>query len=131
AFLSPVSTLCGDRPAPPLVPFWVNCFVSPMPTARRCFAAGRHIASVVAEGPWNVAVIATGGLSHFPELSLARIGTSDAAFDRRIVGWMEQGETDALCALTAKEIHETGSHEAGHRVGLSGGGGRGGAGGGA
>jgi aromatic ring-opening dioxygenase catalytic subunit (LigB family) len=111
AFLSPVSTLCGDRPAPPLVPFWVNCFVSPMPTARRCFAAGRHIARVIAEGPWNVAVIATGGLSHFPELSLARIGTSDAAFDRRIVGWMERGETDALCALTAKEIHETGSHE--------------------
>ena len=85
AFLSPVSTLCGDRPVPPLVPFWVNCFVAPLPTARRCFAAGRHIARVVAEGPWNVAVIATGGLSHFPELSLARVGTSDPAFDRRIV----------------------------------------------
>ena len=66
AFLSPVSTLCGDRPAPPLVPFWVNCFVAPLPMARRCFAAGRHIARVVAEGPWDVAVIATGGLSHFP-----------------------------------------------------------------
>lgn len=111
AFLSPVSTLCGENPAPPLVPFWVNCFVAPMPTPRRCFAAGRHIARVIAEGPWNVAVIATGGLSHFPELSLARIGTSDAAFDRRIVGWMEQGDAEALCGLTVKELHETGSHE--------------------
>src|SRR5206468_3447223 len=27
AFLSPVSTLYGDRPVPPLVPFWVNCRV--------------------------------------------------------------------------------------------------------
>lgn len=111
AFLSPVSTLCGHRPVPPLVPFWVNCFLAPRPTAPRCFAAGRHIARVVAEGSWNVAVIATGGLSHFPELSLARVGQSDAAFDRRIVRDMEAGDHEALCALTAKELHETGSHE--------------------
>jgi aromatic ring-opening dioxygenase catalytic subunit (LigB family) len=111
AFLSPVSVLCGARPAPPLVPIWVNCFVKPQPTARRCFEVGRHLARVVASGPWNVAVIATGGLSHFPELSLARIGTSDAAFDRRIVRALEDADHEALCALTIKELHETGSHE--------------------
>jgi aromatic ring-opening dioxygenase catalytic subunit (LigB family) len=111
AFLSPVATLCGTQPAPPLVPFWVNCFVAPQPTARRCFAAGRHIARVIAEGPWDVAVIATGGLSHFPELSLARVGQSDPAFDRRLVRWLEAGEHEPLRALTAKELHETGSHE--------------------
>jgi aromatic ring-opening dioxygenase catalytic subunit (LigB family) len=111
AFLSPVATLCGDRPTPPLVPFWVNCFVAPQPTARRCFAAGRHVARVIAEGPWDVAVIATGGLSHFPELSLARVGTSDVEFDRRVVRLLETGEHEALCALTVKELHETGSHE--------------------
>jgi 2,3-dihydroxyphenylpropionate 1,2-dioxygenase len=93
------------------VPIWVNCFVAPQPTAQRCFAAGRHIARVVAEGPWKVAIIATGGLSHFPELSLARVGQSDPEFDRRIVQWMEGGEHEALAALTAKELHETGSHE--------------------
>ncbi len=111
AFLSPVSTLYGDRPVPPLVPFWVNCFVAPQPTAQRCFAVGRHIARVVAEGPWNVAVIATGGLSHFPELSLARVGQSDVAFDRRVVKWMEAGNYEPVTALTAKELHESGSHE--------------------
>jgi 2,3-dihydroxyphenylpropionate 1,2-dioxygenase len=111
AFLSPVSTLYGARPVPPLVPFWVNCFVAPQPTAQRCFAVGRHIARVVAEGPWNVAVIATGGLSHFPELSLARVGQSDVAFDRRVVKWMEAGNYEPMTALTAKELHESGSHE--------------------
>jgi len=111
AFLSPVSTLCGAQPAPPLVPFWVNCFVSPQPTARRCYAAGRHIARVVGEGPWRVAVIATGGLSHFPELSLARVGTSDVAFDRWLVGLMETADHETLCALTTKELDLTGSHE--------------------
>jgi 2,3-dihydroxyphenylpropionate 1,2-dioxygenase len=111
AFLSPVSTLYGDRPAPPLVPFWVNCFVAPQPTARRCVAAGRHMAHVIADGPWRVAVIATGGLSHFPELSLARVGQSDVGFDRRIVTWLEAGDAEPLAALSAKELHDTGSHE--------------------
>ncbi len=111
AFLSPVSTLCGEASAPPLVPFWVNCFVAPQPTARRCFAAGRHIAHVVAEAPWRVAVIATGGLSHFPGLSLARVGTSDVNFDRRLVRLMESGDHEPLCALTMKDLDESGSHE--------------------
>ena len=111
AFLSPVSVLCGERPVPPLAPLWVNCFVSPQPTARRCFAVGQHLARVVAGGPWNVAVIATGGLSHFPELSFARLGTSDVTFDRRIVSALEHADHEALCALTVKELHETGSHE--------------------
>jgi aromatic ring-opening dioxygenase catalytic subunit (LigB family) len=111
AFLSPLTTLYGERPMPPLVPFWVNCFVQPLPPARRCFAAGQHIARVIADGPWNVGVIATGGLSHFPELSMARVGTSDVEFDRRLVGWMERGDYKALMALTTRELHESGSHE--------------------
>ena len=111
AFLSPLTTLFGDRPMPSLVPFWVNCFVQPLPAARRCFAAGEHIARVIAAGPWNVGIIATGGLSHFPELSIARVGTSDVDFDRRIVGWMEEGDHKRLTALTTRELHETGSHE--------------------
>ena len=111
AFLSPLTTLYGDRPIPPLVPFWVNCFVPPPPTARRCFEAGQHIARIVAASPWNVAIIATGGLSHFPELSLARVGESDVEFDRRVVGWLEAGDHDAVRALATKELHQTGSHE--------------------
>jgi len=111
AFLSPLTALHGERPMTPLVPFWVNCFVQPLPSARRCFAAGQHIARVVADGPWDVGIIATGGLSHFPELSLARVGQSDVEFDRRVVGWMERGEYDALSGLSTKELHDSGSHE--------------------
>ena len=111
AFLSPLGTLYGEAPMPPLVPFWVNCFIAPQPTARRCFAAGQHIARVIARSDWNVAVLATGGLSHFPGLTLKRVGTSDPAFDRRIVSAMEAGKHDELTALTIGELHETGSHE--------------------
>ena len=111
AFLSPVNTLHGHRPIPPLVPIWVNCFVAPQPTARRCFAFGQHIARVVAAGPWNVGIIATGGLSHFPELALSRVGETDTVFDRRLVHWMETGEHAPLLELSADELHKSGSHE--------------------
>src|SRR5439155_24707023 len=64
-----------------------------------------------AGGPWRVAVIAGGGLSRLRGLSLARVGRSDRLFDRRVVTLMEAGDHAALAALTAKELHETGSHE--------------------
>jgi len=111
AFLSPVNTLHGNRPIPPLVPIWVNCFVAPQPTARRCFAFGQHVARVVAASPWNVGIIATGGLSHFPELSLPRVGETDTVFDRKLVHWMETGEHEPLLELSPDELHKRGSHE--------------------
>jgi 2,3-dihydroxyphenylpropionate 1,2-dioxygenase len=111
AFLSPVNTLHGSRPIPPLVPIWVNCFVAPQPTARRCFAFGQFLARVIAASPWRVGIIATGGLSHFPELALARVGETDTVFDRRLVHWMERGEHESLLELGADELHKTGSHE--------------------
>jgi 2,3-dihydroxyphenylpropionate 1,2-dioxygenase len=111
AFLSPVNTMHGTRPIPPLVPIFVNAFVAPQPTARRCFALGQHIARVVAKSPWNVGIIATGGLSHFPELSLPRVGETDTVFDRKLIHWMEAGEHAPLQELTADELHKTGGHE--------------------
>lgn len=111
AFLSPVNTLLGRRPVPPLVPIFVNAFIAPQPTARRCFQFGQHIARVVAGSPWKVGIIATGGLSHFPELLLSRVGETDTVFDRKLIDWMEQGEHEPLLDLTADELHKTGSHE--------------------
>jgi len=111
AFLSPVNVMHGARPIPPLVPIWINCFVAPQPTARRCFALGRHIARVVAGSPWNAGIIATGGLSHFPELSLPRVGETDTVFDRKLLHWLETGEHEPLMALTGDELHKSGEHE--------------------
>ena len=111
AFLSPVMTLHGTRPITPLVPIWINCFVAPQPTPVRCFALGQHIARVVGRSPWNVGIIATGGLSHFPELSLARVGESDVVFDKRLLHQLERGDHEPLRMLTTDELHKTGEHE--------------------
>jgi 2,3-dihydroxyphenylpropionate 1,2-dioxygenase len=111
AFLAPVNTMHGSRTIPPLVPIWVNCFVASQPSARRCFAFGQHIARVVARSPWNVGIIATGGLSHFPELSVPRIGETDTVFDQKLIHWMERGEHEPLQELSADELHKSGGHE--------------------
>jgi hypothetical protein len=58
-----------------------------------------------------VGIIATGGLSHFPELSLPRVGETDTVFDRKLIHWMETGEHGPLQELTADELHKSGSHE--------------------
>src|SRR6266516_2951975 len=111
AFLSPVNTLLGPRTIPPLVPIFVNAFIAPQPTARRCFQFGQHIARVVAKSPWAVGMIATGGLSHFPELLLGRVGETDIVFDRKLIHWMERGEHEPLLELTTAELHKAGEHE--------------------
>jgi 2,3-dihydroxyphenylpropionate 1,2-dioxygenase len=110
AFLSPATEMF-PRDLPPLAPVWVNCFVAPQPTPRRCFALGQHLARVVAAGPWNVALIATGGMSHFPELKVSLVGTSDTPFDRKVLGWLEAGDHTALQGLTVRELHLAGEHE--------------------
>src|SRR5438046_5580123 len=56
---------------------------------------------VVATSPWNVGLIATGGLSHFPELRLPRVGESDVVFDQKLLGWLRSEEhTSELQSLT-------------------------------
>jgi 2,3-dihydroxyphenylpropionate 1,2-dioxygenase len=111
AFLSPVMTMHGARPVIPLVPIWINCFIAPQPTPARCFALGQHIARVVTRSPWNVGIIGTGGLSHFPELLVPRVGEADTVFDRKLIHWMEAGEHEPLQSLTPAELHKTGEHE--------------------
>ena len=104
-------TMHGTRSVTPLVPIWINCFVAPQPTPGRCFALGRHISRVVAKSPWDVGIIATGGLSHFPELLLPRVGESDVVFDRKLLRWLTEGEHEPLQSLTPGELHKAGEHE--------------------
>ena len=50
----------------PVVPIFVNAYLPPLPTARRCAQLGKAIAQVIAARPERVAIIASGGMSHFP-----------------------------------------------------------------
>lgn len=81
-----------DR-VPPHVPVFVNTFYPPnQPPVRRCFEFGRALARAVAS--WGedrkVAVIASGGLSHF---------VIDEGFDRRVLDALAAADVDALSAM--------------------------------
>jgi protocatechuate 4,5-dioxygenase beta chain len=49
----------------PVVPIWVNAFVKPLPTAKRCYALGRALRGAIESWPQDarVAVVGTGSFS--------------------------------------------------------------------
>lgn len=49
----------------PVVPIWVNAFVKPLPTAKRCYALGRAVRGAIDSlaGDMRVAVVGTGSFS--------------------------------------------------------------------
>jgi 2,3-dihydroxyphenylpropionate 1,2-dioxygenase len=67
----------------PVVPIIINTLTTPMPTARRCFDLGRLIGEHLQRSPSRVALIATGGLSHWP--GEAKHGKINTAFDREFL----------------------------------------------
>src|ERR1700683_744262 len=58
-----------ENRAIPVVPIFINTYLPPLPSARRCAALGKAIADIIAGRPENVAMIASGGMSHYPGTS--------------------------------------------------------------
>src|SRR5205814_7792301 len=48
-------------PAVPLVPLYVNVYLPPQPTPRRCYASGRALRGIIDATPEPGAVLASGG----------------------------------------------------------------------
>src|SRR5204863_1443706 len=81
--------ILNSRPLP-LIPILVNTYYPPnQPTAKRCFDFGRAVARGVKawQGNERVAVVASGGVSHF---------VIDEAFDWRLINAMKQRNYQAL-----------------------------------
>src|SRR2546425_637357 len=82
-----------------------------------CVRIGRSVSRMAQEGAIEFDRALDGLAERYPvheELAhriLEEGLESDPEFDRRVVGWMERGEHASLTALTAKELHATGSHE--------------------
>lgn len=81
--------IMGDQ-VPPHVPVIINTFYAPnQPSAARCLALGRSLGRAISD--WKsdarVAVIGSGGLSHF---------VVDEAFDREFLASLENADHEAL-----------------------------------
>jgi Catalytic LigB subunit of aromatic ring-opening dioxygenase len=82
----------------PIVPIFVNTYYPPnVPSAARGYALGRAIARAVRTWPGDerVAVIASGGLSHF---------VVNEALDQRVLDALTRGDADGLRCLRRAEL---------------------------
>jgi hypothetical protein len=81
----------------PIIPFHVNAYFPPMPSAQTCYELGRSIARALKDRPERVALMASGGLSHDPRGP--RAGWIDTALDHWVLEQLRTGNGEALCHL--------------------------------
>ena len=108
AFAVPFEYVIGERDIP-VVPFFTNVYVPPLPTPKRCAALGKAIAAIIKGRKERVAIIASGGMSHYP--GTRKYLHPEFDFDRWLVAQFEAGNTDALLNMTGTELDEVGNTE--------------------
>lgn len=93
----------------PVVPVIVNGVNPPYPTARRCYAFGRMLTAAIAaaDAVDRVAVLATGGLSHW--VGMPQAGTVDEDFDRDFLARLEAGDAGRLTDYDDDQIEAAGN----------------------
>jgi hypothetical protein len=108
AFVVPFEYVLEERPIP-VVPLFVNVYVPPLPQPRRCYRLGRALAEIVAERRERVAILASGGMSHYP--GTEKYPHPEFEFDRWVLGILEQGRASELLALSTERLDLEGNTE--------------------
>jgi aromatic ring-opening dioxygenase catalytic subunit (LigB family) len=108
AFAVPFDLVIGNRDIP-VIPFFTNVYVPPLPTPQRCAAFGQALAEIVKGRKERVAIITSGGMSHFP--GTTKYLHPEFDFDRWMVSQLEAGNTDALLSMTNLQLDEVGNTE--------------------
>jgi protocatechuate 4,5-dioxygenase beta chain/2,3-dihydroxyphenylpropionate 1,2-dioxygenase len=93
----------------PIVPIIVNAYVAPQPTPRRCHDLGRALREVFLASDRRVALLASGGMSHYP--GTPRYPHPDFAFDRSLLDSLARGEGSRLVGMTGPQLDEVGNIE--------------------
>ena len=91
--------LMHNRAAIPTVPVHLNTYFPPnQPTPARCLAIGRAIRRAIESWPADlrVAIIGTGGLSHF---------VVDEPFDRQFLEALASGDAERIGSLPRAKLH--------------------------
>ena len=93
----------------PILPIYVNTWVDPAPSPRRCYQVGELIREVADNSKERLAILATGGLSHFP--GSPRIGEIDEGFDHKLLQVMRQGKGRSFCDYSVQDLLQAGDTE--------------------
>ena len=97
------------EPKIPILPIYVNTWVDPLPTPRRCYQVGELIRSVAESRGERIALLATGGLSHFP--GSPRIGEIDTQFDHQLLEILREGKGKTLADYSLEQLQQAGDSE--------------------
>src|SRR5262245_38893896 len=108
AFVVPFEYILEERQIP-IVPLFVNVYVPPLPQPHRAYQVGRAIAEIIAAGEERVAILASGGMSHYP--GTEKYGYPDFDFDQYLLQVIEAGELSSLLSLSSQKLDETGETE--------------------
>jgi len=108
SFAAPFEWVLGKRDIP-VVPIFINTYLPPLPSARRCAALGKAIAEIVASRPERVALLASGGMSHYPGTWKYYKPAYD--FDHWCIRELENGHSDSFLNLTPEQLDEVGNTE--------------------
>ena len=107
-FATPFQYVIDQRKIP-IVPFFTNVYLPPLPSTKRCLALGAAIADIVKGRKERVCIIASGGMSHYP--GTWKYPTPEFDFDRWMIAELEAGRTESLINMTSGQLDETGNTE--------------------
>jgi 2,3-dihydroxyphenylpropionate 1,2-dioxygenase len=105
----------------PTIPLIVNCLTQPLPPLRRCYHMGRVLGEMAGAWPERVALLATGGLSHWP--AMLQAGKINVEFDQGFLRMIREGRADEFARYTDAEVEAEagpGAHEIRTWVALAG-----------
>ncbi len=108
SFVVPLHYLLPD-PAPAVIPFFVNTYLPPQPWPNRCYQVGQALGEIIRRRPERVALVASGGLSHYPGTDLYPHPDND--FDAELLKSIQAGELHHLAAFTPMELDRHGNLE--------------------
>jgi 2,3-dihydroxyphenylpropionate 1,2-dioxygenase len=90
----------------PIIPANINCQGPPLAPLKRAWAFGEALRSAIDSVPERVALVATGGISHWPATPDA--GKITAAWDRDFLARWAANDRDALLSYTDADTYRDG-----------------------
>ena len=93
----------------PVLPIYVNAYLPPQPSTERCYAFGAALARIVGAMGLKTAVVASGGMSHYPGTD--RYAEPDLAWDEKALDRIAEGNLKSLAGYDAAELDRAGNVE--------------------
>jgi len=93
----------------PVLPIYVNAYLPPQPTMERCYAFGQAVARIVTAMGLRTAVVASGGMSHFP--GTERYSDPDLAWDKAVLQQLSTGNLKSLIGWDEAALDQAGNVE--------------------